>query len=277
MRIMYVTDLHGDERKYRKALDVARARDVEAVVNGGDMYPKNIALEQQHAFITGFLDYHFTEYERSGIYYLCMPGNDDLAAFDEPFGSTCRAYTHVFNIAQRKVTLGGFEFVGFNLVADYPFGLKDRCRMDTARAEFPEQLGLPVVSDGSWPEFRGLKPLDDWFAFARAMPTIEDELKCLEKPRNPKKAIYVIHMPPSRLGLDVCFDGSEAGSQAVRSFLVETQPRLALHGHIHESPQVSGAWKVRLGHTVSVQPGQMKRLTYVIMDLNSMEMERVVE
>ena len=183
----------------------------------------------------------------------------------------------LFRSAQRKVDLGGYEFLGFNWIVDYPFGLKDHCRMDGPGYKFQMQLGPSVISDGSWPDFRGLKHVDNWFALARATTTIEDELKSLEAPREMTKAVYAIHRPPSGLGLDQCFGGQEVGSQAVRSFLFERQPKLALHGHIHESPQVSGTWKVELGRTVAVQPGQMKRLTYVLIDLDSLEMERVVE
>ena len=267
MKILYVTDLHGNEGKYEKTLAAARARGVDAVVNGGDMYPKNIPLEDQHGFITGFLDAHFARYERAGIPLLCMPGNDDLAAFDELFDATCRKHEGVRNIAQRRVELGGREFIGFNWVADYPFRLKDRCRIDSHGCKFPPQLGPALVSEGSWPDFGGLRQLDDWRAHARSLPTLEDEIARLPRPADPARAVYVIHMPPSGLGLDVCADGRGVGSEAVQGFLLATQPLLSLHGHIHESPDVTGVWKARVGRTIALQPGQTGRLTYVAIDL----------
>ena len=48
MKIVYVTDLHGCKWKYEKTLIAAQDQGVNAVINGGDMYPKNIALEKQH-------------------------------------------------------------------------------------------------------------------------------------------------------------------------------------------------------------------------------------
>ncbi len=280
MRILYVTDLHGNEEKYERVFAAARGWGVDAVVNGGDMYPKNIPLEEQHRFITGFLDAHFARYERAGIPLLCMPGNDDLAAFDELFDATCRKREGVRNIAQRTVELGGHEFIGFNRVADYPFRLKDRCRMDSPGCGFPPQLGPGLVSEGSWPDFEGLRQLDDWKAHARSLPTLEDELARLPRPVDPAKAVYVIHMPPSGLGLDVCADGRRVGSEAVRKFLFATQPLLSLHGHIHESPDVTGVWKAGVGRTITLQPGQSRRLTYVAIDLGRVEggegVERIV-
>jgi Icc-related predicted phosphoesterase len=277
MRILYVTDLHGSAPRYERALEVARRRGVRAIVNGGDMYPKDGPLVEQHRFVTGFLDRHFAECSRAGLACLCMPANDDLEAFDGLLEETCGRHEGVLDIARRRVELDGVEFVGFDLVADHPFGLKDRARMDSPGFRFEPQLSGAVVSDGAWPEFRGLKRVGDWFAYARTLPTIEDELGRLERPRDPEKAVYVIHMPPSGAGLDVCSDGRAVGSGAVREFLMETQPLVSLHGHIHESPRVTGTWRTRLGRTVAVQPGQAGRLTYVLADLESMEIERVVE
>jgi len=107
--------------------------------------------------------------------------------------------------------------------------------MDTQDYVFQEQLGSGLLSTR-----QGWRELDDWFAYARTLPTLEDELAQLVRPADMKRAIYVIHMPPYRLGLDKCADGLEVGSKAVYDFLLENQPLLALHGHIHESPEVSG-------------------------------------
>ena len=90
------------------------------------------------------------------------------------------------------------------------------------------------------------------------------------------KAIYVIHMPPTRIGLDVCQNGNQVGSDAIYQFIEKKQPMLSLHGHIHESPSCSGVWNAKIGKTVCVQPGQMKAdlLTYVLIDLDNMKVER---
>lgn len=277
MRILYTTDLHGSRAKYERVLEAARARRVDAVVNGGDMYPKDGPLERQHEFVSGFLDRHFAECARAGMPLLCMPGNDDLAGFDPLFEETCAGHAGVTSIAGRRVELGGSEFIGMNRVVDCPFGLKDRCQMDSRSYRFREQISPPVVSDGEWPAFRGLKVLGDWYAEARSRPTLADELGRLVRPRTPERAVYVIHMPPAGLGLNVCHDGMRVGSEAVRAFLLDAQPLLSLHGHIHESPRISGVWRAEVGRTVAVQPGQEGRLTYVVADLESMEIERFVE
>lgn len=40
MKILYVTDLHGDKKKYSKILEVAIEKEIKVIVNGGDMLPK---------------------------------------------------------------------------------------------------------------------------------------------------------------------------------------------------------------------------------------------
>ena len=93
-----------------------------------------------------------------------------------------------------------------------------------------------------------------------------------------EQTIYIIHTPPSNLGLDVCHDGRKVGSKAIFNFIKKNQPLLTLHGHIHESPDVSGKWYSKLGKTICIQPGQSHHyqdyLIYVIFDLKTMQFER---
>lgn len=268
MRVLYVTDLHGTEWKYDRLFQIAVDSDVDAVVNGGDMLPKGRDLESQGNFIVDFLEAHFKKYNDAGVDYFCCLGNDDLKRFDLLFKNICDNYPHVYDIAQRKIELGGFEFIGMNWVVDYPFRLKDRCRMDTEDYVFQQQYGQGLLStDAGW------KDLEDWFAYAKTLPTLEEELNRLVLPDDPSRTVYSIHMPPHKMGLDQCAHGLEVGSKAVYEFLARTQPRLSLHGHIHESPACSEKWWGRIGKTVCIQPGQLEALSYVFIDLDTMEFE----
>jgi len=74
--------------------------------------------------------------------------------------------------------------------------------------------------------------------------------------QRPARTIAVIHSPPQGVGLDVTQDRRQVGSKSVLGFLLETQPALSLHGHIHESPIMTGLWKVHIGATTACQPGQ---------------------
>lgn len=273
MRFIYTTDLHGSVDKYNRILEIARRVSANAVINGGDMLPKGADLfSGQRTFIADFLDRHFEQYDKSGIDYLCMLGNDDLAIHDEHFGSVVAKHHRAKDLAQNLIKIGDYELIGMNRVADYPFRLKDRCRMDTLDFKFPQQFGTGLLSEPGG-QFR---ELPDWKRYVRDLPTIEDELELLPRPHDFRKSLYVIHMPPSGLGLDVCADRREVGSVAVRRFIEARQPLLALHGHIHESPEMSGTWKTNIGKTICIQPGQRSDLVYVLVDLDTMSIERQI-
>ena len=176
------------------------------------------------------------------------------------------------SLAGRTVEVAGYEFVGMNWVVYYPFRLKDRCRIDTAAYVFGPQYGTGLLS-----QMDGWRELPDWFAYARSLPTLADELERLPRPADMARSIYVIHTPPHRLGLDACASGPRVCSAAVYEFLLANQPRLALHGHIHESPEVSGRWSAWLDRTLCIQPGQLDPFTYVVVDLATLTCERYRE
>jgi len=269
---LFVTDLHGNRRKYERTLTLAEELGAFLVINGGDMFPHGRMHEEQARFVREFLDRHFARYQAAGIRHLGFLANDDLRAHDPLFESACGKYPLVENLAGRRVSIGPRDFIGMNLVTDFPFRLKDRARMDTRDFIFPPQFGGGILSlSGGW------KEIPDWPAYARTLPTIEEELILLPEPGDPEHAVYVLHGPPSGLGLDVCRGGVAVGSVATLSFLEKRQPLLSLHGHIHESPEESGMWMATVGRTVCIQPGQSASgLTVVVGNLETMKFERRV-
>jgi Icc-related predicted phosphoesterase len=273
MRLLFVTDLHGSKWKYEQLLKAAKGFRADVVINGGDMLPWNNDPFRQGEFIRGYLNDHFSRFNSAGIHYLCYPGNDDLRIFDKLFEEICNKYPLIICLAQRTFEVGGYEFIGMNWVVDYPFQLKDRCRMDTDDYTFDVQFGKGVLST---PE--GWKGIDDWFSYARTLPTIEEELNRMVRPRGMAKSVYVIHMPPWGMELDKVYGvANGVGSKAIYNFLEKYQPRFSLHGHIHESPEISGRWHSKLGRTICIQPGQLDEFTYVTIDLFTMKLDRIKE
>ena len=261
MKILYVTDLHGNIFKYNSILEIAKRLKIKLVINGGDMLPKGTS---QKYFIADFLRPHFSEYEKNKIYYLCQFGNDDYGFLDVQFARLCSEFKYIKNIAETKIKIKGYEFIGFNLVPDYPFRLKDRCRNDDKYFTLPWQYGTGLLSkDG------GYINIDDWENFVNKLDTIETELRKLPIPNNINKTIYIIHAPPSNVDLDVCLDNRKVGSNSIYDFILRKQPIMTLHGHIHESPKVTGKWYNMIGKTYCIQPGQHYNFTYVIIDLEN--------
>ena len=268
MKIIYTTDLYGNHSKYDELVGIAEELNPDIVINGGDMFPKNEDLHKQDLFIMDELNRHFERFEQIGIHYLCCPGNDDLKIFDGLFQDECSRFDYIHDIAQKKITINDIDFIGMNWVVDYPFRLKDRCRMDHDDYKFQMQYGTALLSvEAGWTE------ISDWIEYVKKLPTIKYELEQLPKPGN-EQAVYIMHMPPSKLGLDVCQDGRGVGSDSVYDFIVNRQPLFSLHGHIHESPDVSGKWKNNAGRAIVIQPGQTGTLSFVVIDTATMSVER---
>ena len=272
MRVIFVSDLHGRIWKFERLAEYAHDLHASVVINGGDVYPNHLSVSQQGEFITTALDHHFSQFNASGIYYLCYPGNDDPIILDQLFKKTCEKYPFVIFLAQRKFNIDAFEFIGMNWIVDYPFRLKDRCRMDSKNHTFQEQYGTGFLSNEN-----GWKEIKDWFDFAKTLPTIEDELNQLVRPDDFSNSVYILHMPPANLGLDLCYGEIKVGSTSITRFLEKFQPLLSLHGHIHESPEVSGKWHAKIGNTVCIQPGQLEKFTCVTINLTNMQFQRIID
>ncbi len=269
---LYVTDLHGHAAKYERTFTLAKESAAALVINGGDISPSGRRHEDQERFYRTFLGPHFARYQEEGIRYLALTGNDDLGAFDGLLDEICAGYPLVTHLSRRMAQVGDHHFVGLDLVTDFPFRLKDRARRDAAGFAFGPQFGAGVLSTRT-----GFREIPDWPAYAGTLPTIEEELGALPKPPDPARAVYVLHGPPSGLGLDTIRGGAGVGSAATLAFLGRVQPLLSLHGHIHESPEESGTWRAKVGRTVSLQPGQSAAgLTVVIGRLDEMAFERKI-
>jgi Icc-related predicted phosphoesterase len=98
----------------------------------------------------------------------------------------------------------------------------------------------------------------------------EDELYArldalAQQVRDPRRAVFMIHVPPHDSGLDTAPILDEnlrptisagdvlrgpVGSSAVRRLIETYQPLLAIHGHIHES-----GGEHRIGQTLCINPG----------------------
>jgi Icc-related predicted phosphoesterase len=88
-----------------------------------------------------------------------------------------------------------------------------------------------------------------------------------------------MHSPPSGTRLDLIQGGKSAGSRSIKTFIEKNQPLLTLHGHIHESPELSGAYMDRIGETPSINPGQSAWSGRDVMKLHAItfEIERIEE
>ena len=275
MKFIYASDVHGDTYKYERLLEQAKQNDIKYIVLGGDILPKNGDRNIiQPEFIENELDKYFNKLKQNDINCILIPGNDDLENFDEKLNNVCDKYSNVYDIDRKKLDVEDVSFIGLSNVLDNPFRRKNRIFVED-ESEMQDQLsdkiyiekGTKVISVDEWREYR-----------EKNVEKVEDALKSLPAVSKDKKTIYVFHGPPYGIGLDVCSGNIEVGSKVVRKFLENSNAYMSLHGHIHESPKVSGKWYSTLGNTVCVQLGQTelgnKTFYYAIIDTETNEKTR---
>src|SRR5262245_12095460 len=75
------------------------------------------------------------------------------------------------------------------------------------------------------------------------------------------RRLMVCHTPPYATRLDRLIDGRPVGSPAVRAFIEEHRPDVAVVGHIHEGRGVD-----RVGETLVLNAGALRDGGYVVVD-----------
>ena len=280
MKVLYASDLHGEIYLYQDLLSLAVSSSSEMMVIGGDLLPSfpptrryEDMVPNQKTFINQFLSPFFKRMlETTSIQQIFLiPGNWDL---DYP--SLFRQTTEgIVDLNQKGHRLkNGYELIGYPFVPPTPFRPKNYEKMDDREAPWPPQKNPSYIRSPDQTDL--LIPIDPSL-YLRGRETIEEDLDRVPKPLYPKRTIYIMHSPPFGTLLDLIQGGKPAGSRSIRAFIKRHQPLLTLHGHIHESPEISGAYMDRLGETVMINPGQFIRTSRDISRLHAVtfEMERI--
>ncbi len=256
-RLLFATDLHGNTSAYDALLDRAVGEGADAVVLGGDLLPLpspgENALAEQQVYVEERLSPRLRAFHRdhSSIRVFGLPGNDDWAAAWDPL-EKLEPDGAFFPLHLRAHRLDDAHWIaGYSCVPLTPFFMSDWDRFD-ARDWVPRDEPRRVFLSG--PD--GLR--QSTVSEIRSRPPIEEDLRKLGGLSEPGKTVYVIHTPPWQTKLDLMHGGFSIGSRAVREFIEERQPPLTLHGHIHESPHLSGSISDELGATLSVNPGDSR-------------------
>ena len=290
MRLAYAADLHGDIESYRSLLDLAVTAGARAAIVGGDLLPRGIALKSslqvQRDFIAErlrpLLEWFRARHPEIDVFLLA--GNDDWAGaimdLDEleREGLAFPLHERVYRLCGEGARGRGDEGVkgredegmartsplphpptpslapsadlwlaGYACVPLTPFSIKDYERRDDGP--------LPPLSFGmAYTSWSGeIQPAEADMIAGR--PSIAEALAALARQSDPRRTIYVCHTPPANTPLDQMPRGRHVGSRALRAFIEQHAPPLTLHGHIHESPELSGQYAARLGATWSINPG----------------------
>lgn len=282
MKFIYTSDLHGEIHLYQELLGLAISSSSEIITLGGDLLPSfpptkryEDMVPNQKIFIDQFLAPLFKRIlETTSVKQIFLiPGNWDLG-YSYLFKTPTEG---IVDVSQTSYPLkNGYELIGYPFVPPTPFRPKDYEKMDDPDAPWPPQKNPSYIrSSDQMDQVTPVAP----HIYLRGREMMREDLSRLPKPLFHKKAIYIMHSPPSGTKLDLIQGGKSAGSRSIKAFVEESQPLLTLHGHIHESPELSGTYFDRIGETICVNPGQFAWSARDLMKLHAVtfEMEKVEE
>jgi Icc-related predicted phosphoesterase len=307
--MFFCTDVHGSEVCFRKFLSAGKVYEASVVIMGGDCTGKMIIPvvsdgngSYRCSWSGGDVEVHtedeLNDLERqiqnNGLYPARMDQAErdrlqqdpDLlrSLFSDLMASTLRRW---LALAEERLADSGQRVI-FTPGNDDEWAVDDVLRESTF-VEAPEgtitrigdrheMLSLGWSNPTPWDTPRECSEEE----LAEKIGALADQIEDMEN------AIFNIHVPPFGTGLDNAPELEEGanrvkrggsimkpvGSTAVRDAILQYQPLLSLHGHIHESRGVQ-----RLGKTVVINPGSAYSdwtLQGVIVDLEDRRVARFV-
>jgi len=301
-QVLYTADIHGNELQYAKLIELAVNVNADSIIIGGDIAPKGESsttahmekLKTQGISIDAFIDMQrcflkerLPELVRPlkdklpNAKLFLMMGNDDCSCnLDVLMKHDGDLY---FVVHERRFRLNDdFDIVGYSYVPITPFGIKDWEKFDMSlvpqelQKEYSKRKQTNYRLAGLFSSDFGWTP----FQFSSAMETKDSIQKDLSEEsfrKNSVKTVYVIHTPPNNTNLDQLVGKRHVGSFAVRQFIEQAQPYLTLHGHIHETVDVSGSFKDVIKNSVCLSPGNypesqyLKVLSFNLYDLRTVQ------
>ena len=224
MNCIFISDLHGNTKKYEKLFQIILKEQPDAVFLGGDLLPliseKNIEMEE---YINSFIFKNIKDIKENinkKIRFFVILGNDDPRIYEKLFIESYKEkiidYVH-----NKKVKWNDFFVIGCSYVPPTPFRLKDWERYDVSRHV---DVGAISPEEG----VRTVEISDD----EKRYSTIKEDLENLSKNAPMDKTIFLFHSPPYKSFLDRAeLDGEKVdhapidvhvGSIAIKRFIKKT-------------------------------------------------------
>lgn len=270
MKICYASDLHGHLQHYESLLRLVHSEKIEVVLLGGDLLPHQTrtvsGLTVQKQFVRESFRSCVHGLKERGVSFLgVILGNDDFAGTLPEF-QKLEAQGALSLLKDSPLWINSeIAVFGYPFVPPTPFLLKDFEKRDRNGDAVFSQRRIFVTEEN------GIQEMDENTLF-EVRSTIEQDLASWKMPPSSCKTICVMHSPPFGTVLDRLSNGQSAGSRAIMEFISRTQPLLTLHGHIHESPQITGKYFQKIGNTLSLNPGQRPdRFCAVVFDSEAIE------
>ncbi|MBZ0266444.1 metallophosphoesterase [bacterium] len=252
----FISDLHGRTDRFQKLFKLLIKKPPEILFFGGDIMPSGLfskmTVDIGHKdFLNGFLAPALAQLrdqlkQNYPEIYIILGNDDGKYPESSMLGIATEGlwqYAH-----NRHFTYKNYEIYGYSYVPPSPFQLKDWERYDVSRYVDP---GCVSPEEGMY----SIPVADN----EKRYRTIKEDLEKLTEGDDLTKAIFLFHAPPYKTKLDrAALDGKmidyvpldvHVGSIAMQRFIQSKQPLLTLHGHIHESSRLTGAWRDKQGKT----------------------------
>lgn len=288
-RLFLAVDLHGSEIVFRKFLGVAKFYEADALMIGGDITAKTITpiVEQKdgrfRTRLSGQVRENLSAAELEPIERAIADSGPYPVRLSEEEYETLRAdpkkvdtlFTDLMvKQIHRWMQMAENHLAPLGIPMYWIGGNDDKQEalaqvVSTPHVHYIDETVTRFDQDHEILGFGWTNP-SPWRT-PRELP--EDQLKerlnpLLNKVEDPEHCIYLMHAPPYGTGLDIApkldtstdpprpltQGGQEilipVGSTSFREAILETQPVLALHGHIHETKNAA-----KLKRSVCVDPG----------------------
>jgi Icc-related predicted phosphoesterase len=271
VKTIYITDVHANKGHLKGICGIAYRRGVDCLIMGGDIVPKELPsmdiIEVQRKYLEEeFIPAMAGLKERlPDIRIFLDMGNDDLLCNRTLLetGGEGNLF-HLLHMNKLPLT-DELDIVGYMNVPVTPYAIKDWEKVDTKRHPFHGKdyrlLGYKSIGGR----------MRQWYLDTSSEDSIESDMSALSgKVDGP--FIFVSHSPPYGTALDMLDDCSHAGSMAIRDFIELWGGRgkliASFHGHIHESPFVSGSISEDINGVSCYNPGQSnnENVRYILFD-----------
>jgi Icc-related predicted phosphoesterase len=284
--IFFATDVHGSDVCWKKFINAGKFYGADVLILGGDMTGKAIVpiidmgggkfravLLEQEFLLDGQTetDEMIKKIKSRGYYpYKLTP--DELSELNKSPDKVHELFLQeALKTAEQWMTFAGEKLAGTGMHVYAAPGNDDQFEVD----DIIRNSGVVTLAEGQLIELdkhhemisSGWSNHTPWHTYREET---EDQLalryeSMITHLKNPKNAIFNIHVPPYASNLDEAAELDEnlrpkyagnalkpVGSTALRAAIEKNQPLLGLHGHIHE-----GRGSSRIGRTLCINPGSM--------------------
>jgi Icc-related predicted phosphoesterase len=285
-KLFFATDIHGSDICWSKFLNAGKFYEADVLILGGDMTGKAVVpfvhqggsnykvtlLEQVFQITNEDEMTDMRKKVRSRGYYPYLTSPDEIGELDKNPERVHEIFKQeVLRIVQQWMDLADKKLDGTELKVFCSPGNDDMNEVDDIIRSSKRVLlveGLVTQLDAHHEMIAsGWSNRTPWNT---EREEDEDQLAVryeamISKLKDPKNAIFNIHVPPYKSGLDEAPELDKdlrpvlagnsmipVGSKALRTAIEKSQPLLGLHGHIHE-----GRGTTRIGKTLCINPGSL--------------------